>query len=119
MARLTDPERLANYGTALRNWECSGVISYTRRADEWIRENLSRCTQVTLNNLLYDYIFKHGGYIDEVVESREEWKKQWEFHHDMRIAFRGKTLYFETRLCWNPFDPKVDPTIIVANVHWA
>jgi hypothetical protein len=33
MSRLTDPERLAKYEWALREWACSGVIIYTPRAD--------------------------------------------------------------------------------------
>jgi hypothetical protein len=83
------------------------------------QEELGNCTAVTFNRLLHDYVFVHGETIDEVVESREEWKDKWDFHHDFRPFFRGRKLYFETRLCYDPFDPKVEPTILVANVHWA
>jgi hypothetical protein len=119
MARLTDPERLAKYEAALREWACSGFISYTRRADAWIRANLEKCTQKTINELLYRYVILGGGEIDEVVEKNADYRKEHEFHHDIRPPFRGKMLYVETRLCYDQFDPKVDPTILVVNVKWA
>ena len=118
MARLTDPERLAKYRAALREWNCKGVISYTRRADAWIRANLEKCTQKTINELMYKYE-TGGGEIDEVVENNEDYRKEHEFHHDLRPPFRGKTLYVETRLCYDKFDPNSDPTILVVNVKWA
>lgn len=119
MARLTDPERLAKYEAALHEWDCGGVIIYTPRADAWIRANLEKCTQKTINELLYRYVILKGGEIDEVVENNKDYRKEHEFHHDIRPPFRGKTLYVETRLCYDPFDPKVDTTILVVNVKWA
>jgi hypothetical protein len=119
MARLTDPERLAKYEAALREWNWSGAIIYKPRADAWIRANLRGCTQATLSELLYRHEIVNGGEIDEVVENNEEYRKEHEYHHDIRPPFRGKTLYVETCLCYDPFDPKVEPTILVVNVKWA
>ena len=119
MARLTDPERLAKYQAASRDWQCSGVIGFSDRADEWMRVNLPKCTWVTLFKLMRDYVFKQNGEIDEVKEERHPWKDLHDFHHDLRPEFRGKTLYFETRLCYNPFDARDDSTIFVANLKWA
>lgn len=118
MARLTDPERLAAFQAALLEWKCSGVITYTPRADAWIRANLPRCTQMTINEMMYKHV-RDGGEIDEVPEALEEYRRNFEFHHDFRIPFRNKVLYVETRLRYNPFDPRNDPAIWVVNVHWA
>jgi hypothetical protein len=119
MARLTDPERLARYEAALREWACSGTIVYKPRADAWIRANLKGCTQATVSELLHRHVIVNGGEIDEVVESYEEYREEHEFHHDIRPPFRGKRLYVETCLIYDPFDPKDDPTILVVNVKWA
>jgi hypothetical protein len=117
MARLTDPERLAKYQAALREWKVD--ILYKPRADAWIRTNLPRCTLATISELLYQHVIVNGGEVDEVVEKYEEYRNEHEFHHDIRPPFRGKTLYVETLLCYDSFDPKVDPTILVVNVKWA
>jgi hypothetical protein len=68
---------------------------------------------------MYRHVVVNGGEIDEVVEKYEGYRDEHEFHHDIRPPFRGKLLYIETCLCCDPFDPKVEPTILVVNVHWA
>ena len=119
MAQLTDPVRLLKFKEALSNWQYSGYINYSRMSDAWIRGNLTKCNLLTIGKLLYEYFVDKGGHIDEVAETREEWKDKWDYHHDLRPLFRGKLLYVETRLCYNPFEFDKEPTIFVANVHWA
>src|SRR4051812_30637218 len=118
MARLTDPERLDPYCEALRNWNCDG-IQYRPLADAWVRRNLPKLTILGLNKLLHDYVILRNGVIDEVVETREGWKDEADYHHDLRLPYGGRLLYVESVLIWSPFRPKVDPFIEVVNVHWA
>jgi hypothetical protein len=65
------------------------------------------------------YVILDGGEVDEVPEKLEEYRKEYEFHHDIRPPFRGKALYVETRLSYDRFDLKADPTVLVVNVKWA
>jgi hypothetical protein len=116
MPPLTDPERLRCYRNALKNWNYTGCIRFKERAWAWLTAAFPGLTQRQFAQLLHRHI-KDGGEIDEQVETREEWRKLHEFHHDLRILFKGRRVYFETRLVYrNPNDPD-DPFIEVVNAH--
>ena len=40
MPSLTDPELLALYVEALKEWNCDGYIEWKPRPRDWLRENL-------------------------------------------------------------------------------
>jgi hypothetical protein len=116
MAPLNDPERLQCYRNALMNWKYDGFVDFTERAWVWLRAVFPSYTKRENARLLHSYVAA-GGEIDEQIETREEWRDQHEFHHDLRVRIRGRLVYFETRLVYrNPADPD-DPLIQVVNVH--
>ena len=41
---------------------------------------------------MYEYVFSWG-VIDEVRETRPEWRDAHEFHHDLRFTIQGKEVY--------------------------
>lgn len=117
MAPLTDPNRLAAYKDALGNWKYEGYIQFelTETAHKWFRREFNNLTLKEIGRLMFEYVTS-GGDIDEVRETRPEWCN-FDFHHDLRIPIKGKTVYIETRLfCSDPFVAE-DSTILVVNIH--
>jgi len=115
MARLTDPEKLRCYKCALANRKVNGYILFTRRAAEWLREELDGTTQFEFTELLHDYV-NAGGEIDEVVERRPEWAMH-SHHYDLRPIVAGRRRYVETRLIYKDANDPDDPIIHVVNIH--
>jgi hypothetical protein len=116
MPPLTDPERLCCYRNALANWNYDGFVSCNERAWGWLQTTFPAYSRRQIAQLLYRYVHA-GGEIDEQVETREEWRDRYEFHHDLRVRIGGRLVYFETRLIYrNPDDPD-DPVIVVVNAH--
>jgi hypothetical protein len=95
---LTDPDRLAAYRDALRNWNVTDYIQFelTEEAHRWIRRELG-ITLKEIGWLMYEHV-AGGGEIDEAPETRPEWTDQYEFHHDLRLTINDKQVYIETRL---------------------
>jgi hypothetical protein len=117
MARLTDPELQRCYHNALANWRYTDFIQFKKDAAEWLRRELPGFTQKRFGELLYNYVVKDGGEIDQVVENREPWREQFSHHYDLRPVVNGIKLYVETRLIYSdPNDPD-DPVIYVVNIH--
>lgn len=112
MPPLTDPERLKHYRRALNDWKYSGCVEYSQRADEWVRSELG-LTQRAFSQMMWEYVIG-GGQIDEVPETRCEYLEH-EFHHDLRLKVKGRTVYVETRLLME--HDIEDTTIHVVNVH--
>ncbi|MFH0982242.1 MAG: hypothetical protein V2A79_11965 [Planctomycetota bacterium] len=113
MPPLTDPERLRHYLAALGDWECTGCVTWTRRFEAWVRENLPGFTEREVCRLMWEYV-QAGGEVDEVPERREEWSEHG-FHYDMRLPIAGRLRYVETRLLMKH---KIeDTTIDVVNIH--
>ena len=113
MPPLTDPERLRHYREALSSWNFSGYVTWTQRAEEWVRENLPGVTPREVGRLMSEYV-RTGGEIDEVPECRAEWSEH-EFHHDLRLQIAGRAVYIETRLLMKR--DIEDSTIHVVNIH--
>ncbi|MGD8450285.1 MAG: hypothetical protein PVJ57_00575 [Phycisphaerae bacterium] len=115
MAPLTDPERLRHYQAALSQWDCTGYVTWTRLAEEWVRTNLDGYTPREIAKLMWRHV-QGGGEVDEVKECREQWSEH-EFHHDFRLIINKRSLYIETRLMMKrDID---DTTIDVVNIHEA
>jgi hypothetical protein len=58
-----------------------------------------------------------GGQIDDVRETRPEWRDQHEFHYDLRFTIQDQPVYVETRLNYRePFAPD-ESWILVVNIH--
>jgi len=114
---LTDPHRLSAYSDALQNWSFDGYVQFdlTESAYEYVVNELG----ITLNELrsLLNQHVTNGGEVDEVVERREEWSSDHEFHHDLRLQIGDRNVYVETRLFYKiPVQPD-DSWILVVSVH--
>src|SRR5258708_4130672 len=72
MPVLKDPVILAQYLSALANWNVSGYIVWKETARSWLLENVEECDERKLNKLLYEHV-QAGGMIDQVPERRPEW----------------------------------------------
>ena len=98
MPRLTDPDRLAAYRDALRNWNFADYIRFTGKLNEeayrFVRQILG-ITEKDLGRLMYEHVAA-GGEIDEVKETRPEWP-EYKFHYDLVLTIRNKLVYIETR----------------------
>jgi hypothetical protein len=65
---------------------------------------------------MYEYVAA-GGEVDEQAETRENWRDQHEFHHDLRLSINNRLVYIETRLNYRvPVAPD-DSWILVVNIH--
>ena len=118
MPPLSDPERLAAFKDALGNWNCTDYIQFdlTELAYRWISRELDGIGLTELGRLMQEYVAS-GGEIDEVPETRPEWRGHYEFHYDLRFTIDGKPVYFETRLNYRlPFAPD-ESWILVVNIH--
>jgi hypothetical protein len=115
---LTDPDRLAAYKDALRNWNISDYIQFelTEQAYRWVSRELGGITLKEIGRLLYEHVAANGE-IDEVVETRPEWYGLFEFHHDVRLAIGGKHTYVETRLHYRIPVVTDESWILVVNIH--
>ncbi|HYV38187.1 MAG TPA: hypothetical protein VE988_21050 [Gemmataceae bacterium] len=117
MAKLTDPEILTCYCNALANWRYAGYIVFERDAEHGLRRHLPRIMQQDFQEMLFNFVTNEGGEIDQVAETREEWRDHWSHHFDLRPIVDGVKIYVETRLKYSmPEDPD-DPVIFVVNIH--
>ena len=114
MPPLTDPERVRHYREALGQWDCSGYVTWTRLAEEWVRGHLPGFTPREVSRLMWEYV-RAGGEIDEQPECRPEWSEH-AFHHDLRLQVANRVVYIETRLLMDERDIR-DSTINVVNIH--
>jgi hypothetical protein len=118
LAPLTDSLRLQAYTDALQNWAVTGYIQFAlnEEAIQWIHSEFGNISLKEIGRLMYQYVAR-GGEIDEVRETRSEWKEQHEFHYDLRFTIHEKIVYVETRL--NFREPLVadDSWILVVNIH--
>ena len=112
MPPLTNAELLAKFRHALREWNCTGYITWKRVAREWVEKNLEGFTTRAIGEEMYRHAMT-GGEIDHVKESREEWSDR-RFHYDFRIPVEGRLLYIETVLIEDNPD---DPMIHVVSIH--
>jgi hypothetical protein len=116
MARLTDPDILARYQQALSEWAVKGAIELEGRAHEGLRTTLEGVTVKEFKEDLYRFVCQENGEIDQVKEEREQWRKQWEWHYDLRPTINGVKLYVETRLHPESFASTADPTVLVVQI---
>jgi hypothetical protein len=115
---LTDPDRLAAYRDALANWNVSKYNQFelTEEAHRWIRRELGNTTLKEIGRLMFAYVTA-GGEIDEVPETCPEWSDRYEFHHDLRLTIRKKSVYIETRLNYRLPLVADESWILVVNIH--
>jgi hypothetical protein len=118
VSTLTDPDRLIAYEDALGNWGVRGYIQFdlSEESHRWIRRELGGTTLRDIGRLIYEYVAA-GGEIDEQAETREYWRDQHEFHHDLRFSINNRLVYIETRLNYRlPVIPD-ESWILVVNIH--
>lgn len=107
-------DRLRCYRNAINNWNARGYILFSRRVEEWIRNDLALSAD-DVRRSMHDHVIA-GGAIDEQIEKRPEYVS-YQFHYDLRITIGGRRVYFETVLiCHDPSDAD-DPVIQVVNAH--
>ena len=112
MPSLTDPELLRSSFEALEEWNCDGYIEWKPRPRDWLRENLGNFTQKAVGRLMYEYVLA-GGEIDQVEETREEYRDTDPFHYDFRLGVASRLIYVETVLRTS----RMGPTILVVSIH--
>ena len=61
-----------------------------RHAAEWVRANLDAVTQQAVTDLILQHV-NTSGEIDQVVETREEYR-HYQYHFDFRILILGKRI---------------------------
>src|SRR5262249_12541439 len=116
MARLTDPDILARYKQALADWAITGAIELQGLAPDGLRATLEGITVKFFKECLCRYVCEQDGEIDQVKEEREQWRKQWKWHYDLRPTINGVKVYVETRLCPESFSSDAEPTILLFQV---
>ena len=112
MARLTDPDLLAKFQSALSEWRFTGYVTWKPIARQWLEQNLEGLTTRFIGEEMFRF-FSAGGEIDQVREARPEWSEH-RYHYDFRIDIGGRLLYIETVLVE---DEPNDPTIHVVSIH--
>jgi hypothetical protein len=112
--RLTDPDRLAAYQDAIRNWHVTDYVRFklSRESFRWARRELG-VTEREIGRLMHEYV-SAGGEIDEVRESRDF---EYEFHYDLRFTINDKPVYIETRLDYRPPFVPDQSWILVVSIH--
>jgi hypothetical protein len=116
MARLTDPVLLARYQKAMADWNVEGAIELTSRAHEGLRTTFEGVTEIYFKEVLYRFVCVEGGEIDQVKEQREPWRKDWEWHYDLRPTINGVRVYVETRLFPESFSSSKEPIVYVVQI---
>jgi hypothetical protein len=115
VARLTNPERLEHYQTALSFWSCTCYVHWKQLAAEWVYANLEGLTVQGIGQLMFEHV-SAGGEIDEVEETRPQWRVDCPFHYALRFALPdGRRAYVETILDMGK-EPD-DSTINVVSIH--
>jgi hypothetical protein len=69
VARLTDPEILARYKSALANWNVTGYVTWKDIAREWVEENLPGYTTRAVAERMHEFVERKGA---RSTRSREE-----------------------------------------------
>lgn len=118
MPPLTDPDRLAAFTDALGNWSVTDYIQFRleEEAYRFIKRELGGIKLRDIGRLMYEFV-DGGGEIDEQLETRERWRTEHEFHHDLRFTINDTAVYIETRLHYRlPVKPD-DSWIEVVNIH--
>ena len=116
MGRLTDVDTLARYQQALADWNFEGSIVLKDRARDGLRTTLEGVNEKCFKELLFRFVCKENGEVDQVREEREPWRESWEWHYDLRPTINGIKLYVETRLHPESFSSRDDPVILVVQV---
>ena len=94
-ATIDGPKMAAAYRECAREtWFVTGYINFrlTESGGRWIEQELG-IKEREIKRLMYEYVAA-GGEIDEVRETRAEWK-QHEFHHDLRFTIHDIPIYIE------------------------
>lgn len=89
-------------------------VEFSNVALDWIDANLSNLTTEDVLERLRLFI-EQGGEIDQVQETRPEWKGDRQYHYDARFPIDGRATYIEMRL---NTDRRIGPPeLFIANVH--
>lgn len=112
VAPLNDPRLRDAYEEALREWNCEGFIQWKPLPSAWLRKNLENLSQKAIGQRMWQHL-ADGGEIDQVVETREDYRVRYQYHYDFRIPIAGRLIYIETRLV----ETKIGPTIFIVNIH--
>jgi hypothetical protein len=111
MPPLIDPDIRRRYEQALEHWQFAGDVRFGGVAQDWLRRH--GYTQREIAEAMHLHVHS-GATIDQVEETREEWRDSWDYHYDLRLEVRNRRLYIETRVVDERPD---DPRIFVVNVH--
>ena len=88
----------------------------TEQARRWIDRELYSIRLRDISRLLFHFV-DGGGEIEEVVETRPQWRDRYEYHYDLRMPIYGKIVYIETRLNYRLPVVADESWILVVNIH--
>ena len=71
---------------------------------------------MSVHEALFRFVCEEDGEIDQVKETRENWREIWEWHFDLRPTIDGVKLYVETRLDPESFASRKEPTIKIFQI---
>jgi len=112
MAPLANRDILNAFREALSEWKYDGYVVWKPIATEWLRKNIEGEDMRSVSRMMHEHV-EAGGEIDQVVERRERWQDQHEFHYDFRFSISGRKVYIETVLDVT----STGPTVTVVNMH--
>lgn len=114
MASLNDSQILAQFVSALSNWNVTGYVTAKEIALDWIADNLPAHDLRAIAKLMHDH-FQVGKRPDQVRELRPDYNDR-DYHYDFRLSVPGRQrqVYIETILMDD--DPS-DPTIHIVSIH--
>jgi hypothetical protein len=112
MPPLRDAEIIDKFRLALEERN-SGGARWKPLPTGWVRKNLEGYTARLVNGLLFGHI-AGGGTIDQVEETREDYRHLHKYHYDFRILVLDKLVYVETVLD----ESKMGPVVTIVNIHY-
>jgi hypothetical protein len=111
MPPLRDESTITRFRLAFEERNSGGVL-WRANPGWWIRKNLDGCSTREIDCLIQDHI-ADGREIDQVVETREEYRHSHDYHYDFRIPVSGRLIYIETVLD----EIKMGPRVTIVSVH--
>ena len=104
-------ETVAKFRLAFEERNSGGVL-WKRPPAEWVLKNFDGCNTHTVDSLIHQHLVDCGE-IDQVTETREDYRHLDQYHYDFRISILGRRIYVETVLG----ESSMGPVVTVVSVH--
>jgi len=110
MAKLEDPEQLAQILKALRNRR--HYVDWKRVPAEWLRKNLEGQTTQSIDAAMLAHA-EAGGRIERREERRTEYRERFEFYFEFILTIDGHKIYIEFTL-----EESILPVVTIVSMHY-